>query len=228
MTLEDLKLKYLQINKKQLGKIYSFIDFANVNKWYENDIQDEQNNILLQNEKMIIDLEKLANFTHLFSGCSRFYFGLDLNNNKSKHIVIKAGKNFSKAITKPVQKIKHYLGYKEINNRKINHDSKGKYIYIPKCNFDVEMSVDAMRLIDKYNTFCLFSGDADFAYLLSFLKRKKKKIILFKNHYVQYALIKQADLVINSSQIKKFIAIKKQTSRLRRDLQKSGSHPRVG
>ena len=34
--------------------------------------------------------------------------------------------------------------------------------------FDVEISVDAVKMIDHYDTFCIFSGDADFVYLNNF------------------------------------------------------------
>lgn len=67
-----------------------------------------------------------------------------------------------------------------------------------------------MRLIDKYDTFCLFSGDADFVYLLSFLKSKKKKIILIKGGYITYQLRKMPDIIINAQDIKRHIAIIKQ------------------
>ena len=62
-----------------------------------------------------------------------------------------------------------------------------------------------MRFLNKYNTFCLFSSDADFIYLLDFLKRHGKKIILVKGGYAQYNFVRQADLVISAQAIKKDI-----------------------
>lgn len=49
---------------------------------------------------------------------------------------------------------------------------------INKADVDVEISVDATYSIEKFETIVLFSGDSDYRYLLSFLKRKKKKIII--------------------------------------------------
>jgi len=37
---------------------------------------------------------------------------------------------------------------------------------IRKANFDVEIAVDVMEMIDKFDTLVLFSGDSDFDYLL--------------------------------------------------------------
>lgn len=134
---------------------------------------------------------------------------------KSIRIISKAREHFDKAITKPIQKIKHYLNNNEETKttRKIDEDKKGKFVYIPKCNFDTEICVDAIRFLNNYDTFCLFSSDADFAYLLNYLKRNRKKVILVKNGFVQYVLLKQADLVINAQDIKKKITYIKQKPR---------------
>ncbi|MFA6159692.1 MAG: NYN domain-containing protein, partial [Parcubacteria group bacterium] len=78
------------------------------------------------------------------------------------------------------------------------------------CNFDVEISVDAIKVIDHYDTFCLLSGDADFVHLARFLKEKGKKMILIKGGFVVRQLKEIADLVINAQDIKKYIAIVKQ------------------
>jgi len=67
-------------------------------------------------------------------------------------------------ITKDLQKIKHYIKPREDLSSKIIMADKEdkKYIEIRKCNFDVEISVDAIKMMNHYDTFCIFSGDADF------------------------------------------------------------------
>ena len=204
-----------EVDKNKFGKIYSFVDFGNVNYWYEKDERDANNMILPKGEKLLVDIKKLAEFSKLFSNHSRFYFGLDPQNKKSIHIIAKARKSFNKTITKPIQQIKHYLDDEEIkiNTRTVKRDGQGNYVYIPKCNFDVEICIDAVRLLDFYDTFCIFSSDADFTYLLAFLKRKRKKIILVKGGYVQYSLLKSADLVINAQDIKQHLTFIKRKSR---------------
>ncbi|HBB76329.1 MAG TPA: hypothetical protein DCZ82_01555 [Candidatus Levybacteria bacterium] len=47
-----------------------------------------------------------------------------------------------------------------------------------KANFDVEISIDAVSWLQNYDTFVLFSGDSDFAYLAAFLKKRKKSVVI--------------------------------------------------
>ena len=70
----------------------------------------------------------------------------------------------------------------------------------------MEISVDAIKMIDHYDTFCIFSGDADFVYLNNFLRKKGKKIIIVKGGYITGKLRETANLVINAQKIKKYIA----------------------
>ena len=169
---------------KDFGRIISFIDFGNVNHWFEEDRQTQEYVALQEDEKLTVDLQKLYDFSELFSCGERFYYGFDPQNSGSFGFIRAARQIFGKAkfFTKHIQKIRHYLNESDRqSNTRIVHDGEdGKFIYIPKCNFDVEISVDAVKLIDHYDTFCLFSGDADFVHLARFLKGKSKKIILIK------------------------------------------------
>jgi uncharacterized LabA/DUF88 family protein len=216
MDFLGLKLKSYGIDKDKFGKIYCFVDFGNVNYWYERDQRDHKGSVLAEGYKLVVDIEKLYHFLNLFSNHSRFYFGLDPKRPKSIKIISKARNCFQKTITKPIQKIKHYLDNDELkgNTRNLNEDTQGKYVYIPKCNFDVEICVDAVRFIDQYDSFCLLSSDADFAYLTEYLRRKKKKIILISSGYVSHWLKDKVDLNINSQILKKEITYIKQKPRL--------------
>jgi len=172
--------------------------------------------VLGDDKKLSIDLEKLLSFSKCFSDHVRFYYGHDPRNisslkflGKTKHVF---GENM--VFTKPIQQIRHYLNEKEkvINTRRISHDNEGDFIYLPKCNFDVEICVDAIRLMSKYDTFCLFSSDSDFVSLIKFLKNNRKKVVLVKGGFVQYTLKVNSDLVINAQDIKAYIAYIKQKS----------------
>ncbi len=46
---------------------------------------------------------------------------------------------------------------------------------------DVEITIDALHNIDKYNIAILFSGDADFLALVNYLKNRGKKIFIFSS-----------------------------------------------
>jgi uncharacterized LabA/DUF88 family protein len=199
----------LDINKKEYGKIFSFIDFANVNKWFQYDNQDWNNKLLADNECLSIDLNKLKNFADIIADKSRLYYGEDPKNQKSLGFTYVVRKIFEKrnVITKDLQKIKHYIESEEkLASKIITTDEDGKkYIEIRKCNFDVEISVDAIKMINHYDTFCIFSGDADFVCLNNFLKKKGKKIIIVKGGYITSKLRKTANLIINAQNIKKYV-----------------------
>ena len=164
--------------------------------------------------KLSIDIQKLKDFSNLFSTDVRFYYGHDPENKKSLGFLFATKKVFGKSriFTKPIQKVKHYLTEKEsiANTRTLEHDRIGTFIKIPKCNFDVEICVDSIKLLDDYDTLCLFSSDADFVHLARFLKSKKKKIILVKGGYIHHSLHEIADLIINAQDIKNYISVIKQ------------------
>ena len=223
LSFEEFKAKIisekLSILNDDFGKIYTFIDFGNVNFWFEDDNKDTEGNALAENMKLNIDLKKLADFCRLFSDKTRFYYGLNPENKSSLGFISFARQYFGKyyVFSKPLQKIKHYLSGEEAEIMKdfiaMSNDYKGNYLPLSKCNFDVEISVDAIRLCDDYDTFCLFSSDADFIALFEYLKKqRKKKIILVKSGFAQYQLIKIADKVINAQDIKQHIVSIKQKS----------------
>lgn len=206
------------IDEEKFGKIFVFIDFANVNKWFDDDIRDWDNKILSGGKSLVIDLEKLFNFIKCFSSHIRFYYGHNPQNINSLKFLGKTKYVFGEnmVFTKPIQQIKHYLNEKEkiINTRQIRNDNEGSFVYLPKSNFDVEICVDAFRLMNKYDTFCLFSSDSDFISLITFLKNNRKKVILFKGGYVKYLLKTNSDLVVSAQDIKGDIARIKQKSSL--------------
>ena len=212
MNTESLKNKFIKDELEitdDYKRIFSFIDFSNVNKWFEHDTQDWNNKLLVKDEKLAVDLEKLKSFADVFSARVRTYYGEDPKNLKSLNFTYATRKIFGKrdVMTKDIQKIKHYLELEEQTMVKnVNTDENGgKYIEIRKCNFDVEISVDAIKMLEHYDTFCLFSGDADFVYLNNFLKKKGKKVIIVKAGYITSKLRESADLVINAQNIKKYI-----------------------
>lgn len=210
MDLTTLKLTQLGLEKKALGRIFSFIDFGNVNYWFVHDQRDEHGKQLPGDQRFIVDIQKLAAFTNTFSDQSRFYYGLDQQRSSSLHIIRKARSHFI-VVTKPIQWIRHYVGDNEQNrdDRTVFEDQSGKFIKIPKCNFDVEICIDAVRLLHKYDTLCLFSGDSDFANLAQFVKRKGKRFILVSSGHVDYRLKREASLHINAQAIKGDIAVTK-------------------
>lgn len=218
MDLQEFKKEYVRRELEitdDFSQIISFLDFGNVNYWFEEDRQTHDYVELESDKKLCIDIEKLNDFLSIFSKDVRFYYGHDPQNSKSLGFIRKARAVFGKnrVFTKAMQKIRHHLTSDEEvaqNTRELHNDGSGRFVHIPKCNFDVEISVDAMKIIDHYDTFCLLSSDADFVHLIRFLKEKGKKIILIKGGFVVRQLKDAADLVINAQDIKKHIAVVKQ------------------
>lgn len=216
MELSELKLQTLGIDKAVFGPIFAFVDFGNVNYWYHKDRVGPDAAPLSEGQRLIVDLEKLGTFLHTLAEQCRFYYGWDPRLPRSQHLVVKAGNNGFIKNTKPIQYIKQYITDDERNETlRILRDSFGKeYIEIPKCNFDVEITIDALRLVESYQTFCLLSGDSDFARLAQFLKQRGKKIIVIASGQVYHTLKESADLYINAQQVKSSIVTIKEAAPL--------------
>ena len=213
MDLADFKKQYILGTElgidDSFGKILAIIDFGNVNYWFDEDRQDANNQGLQEDEKLRINLSGLREFTALFSDHTRFYYGHDPQKSESMKFILAVRHAFGKRVyTKPIQKVRHHLSPDEVeSNRRVTfQDREGIYVHLPKCNFDVEISVDAIRLLDQYDTLALFSGDSDFVSLIRFLKKKGKKVLLFKGGFITSDLKKAVDKVINAQNIKKHIA----------------------
>lgn len=50
-----------------------------------------------------------------------------------------------------------------------------------KGNMDVEITIDALHHIRKYNTAILFTGDSDFLALVTYLRKAGKKVYIFSS-----------------------------------------------
>lgn len=50
-----------------------------------------------------------------------------------------------------------------------------------KGNMDVEITIDAMHYLKKYDTSIFFSGDSDFLALVTYLRRGGKKVYIFSS-----------------------------------------------
>lgn len=152
-------------------RTFCSIDFGNVNRWFVRD-------------GLEIDLAGLAACASSLAARTNFYYGHDAQKPGSLAFLSQTRLHFgrSRVITKPIQKIATASGQP-----------------ILKANFDVEIAVDAMRLMEHYDAFVLLSGDADFAYLLKRLREAGKKTILIRKGYIAYALRDAADLVLDAA-----------------------------
>lgn len=130
------------------------VDFGNIDKWKEN----------LGWRVGIQELARLVkNFAQGNKKLRRFYYGSDCGPKErsavlslwSAGVLSRAEMNRFEIVTKSVKYI---------------HDSSKSGGYEKKCDFDVEMAVDLIRMRDEYNDIILFSGDGDLVYALRYLK----------------------------------------------------------
>ena len=75
-------------------------------------------------------------------------------------------KNYT-LITKPVKEI-------------INKNFMEK---VRKANFDVEITMDVMDLMNEFDALILFSGDSDFDCLVQRVRSKSKRVFIFSTQY---------------------------------------------
>ncbi len=176
MDFNGLGASYYLFDPTNFGRIYIFVDFGNVRPWAK-DLWQEENKFTLTNE---IDIKKLADVCEWVSPERKFfYYGyyaeqpkldkdhpLNIKYRNSIFRIDKATKSGFTTVQKEIKMVPHY-------------DEAGKFIgKFPKCNFDVELTMDMLLKIEKYDTAVLFSGDSDFDKILGYLKNKGKKIIV--------------------------------------------------
>jgi len=210
MDLNDLKTQYYFFNPEEYGNIYIFIDFGNVRPWAK-EFWPEENKFRLCAE---IDIEKLSEVCNWVNPIKKFfYYGhyakredldenhkLNIKHRNSLYRIEKARKSGFQRRTKEIKMIPIY-------------DENGKYLNkIPKCNFDVEIAMDMLTKINKYDTVMLFSGDSDFGGLLNYLKSKGKKIVVVCTRDCMSTELEEVkDKFIPAETLKKFLKYKKNT-----------------
>ena len=75
-----------------------------------------------------------------------------------------------------------------------------------KCNFDVELTIDALDTLREYEVFLLASGDGDFAKLVRYLKGKyKKTVVISHRQRTSQQLINSANQVIYLGDIQTYV-----------------------
>lgn len=145
---------FLDSFKANQARTIVIVDFANVDKW-ENSLNWK------------VGIQELARLIRHFSVGSkplrRFYYGSDYGPHErsttlslwSQGVLSRADMNRFEVVTKPVKYI---------------HEPGNPTGYNKKCDFDVEMAIDLVRLQSEYDNIVLFSGDGDLVYALRYLR----------------------------------------------------------
>ena len=150
-----MKKKKKQFKVKLKGKTAVFVDWANVYNWKDK----------LHKE---VDPKKLFDYLKSYPQIREilFYFGTDSTHPASKQFLKEIGKVGYKIVTKKVKFLKIF-----------SEDGKS-FFWKRKCDFDLEIGLDAFEKLKKYDGFIFFSGDGDFATLYQRLIKQKKQVIV--------------------------------------------------
>ena len=166
------------IEKFTKGKVAVFIDAANIE-------------LSAKDLKFQVDYRKLHKW--LSEECKLIYIGfftVRFENQKHDAFLTVLKKAGYKLVTKPLKLIK--------NRRDGTH--------LRKANFDVEIAIEAMKRLDSFDTFILFSGDSDFDYLIKELKKQDKTVIVVSlKYHIAKELVESSDFYLDLGKIKKEI-----------------------
>ena len=81
-----------------------------------------------------------------------------------------------------MRKIGYSVTTKPVKFLKVYNEEKTEFIWKRKCDFDLEIGLDAYESLDKFGSFIFFSGDGDFATLYTRLIKRKKQVIVIYAH----------------------------------------------
>lgn len=77
---------------------------------------------------------------------------------------------------------------------------------LKKGNLDVELTIDAIRSIDRYTTAVLMSGDSDFEPLIKYLQGRKKRVVVISSKgHVAKELLRSANEYVNFNKLREFV-----------------------
>lgn len=168
-TKKTMPIQESDLRRILVGRISIFIDASNV---------------FFINKKLrvSIDYSKVIQFFKTFDNEARCYFYSAFQEDYQKQLdyfeeLTQAGivvkKKPLKFISLPKAK-----GKKKKTDSSNDDTEEGFY----KGNMDVELVIDAIRLMSQYDTFVLFSGDSDFYALLKYLEEHNKNVVVLSRH----------------------------------------------
>lgn len=183
MDKNEIK-KFIESFENKKPRTIVIVDFGNVDKWKES-----------LNWK--IGLQELAKLIKNFSignrELRRFYYGIDYGPNEknltpsiwSLNITNRAEANGLMVVDKKVKYI---------------HNTNNPYGYDKKCDLDVNMAIDLVKMKDLYDNIILFSGDGDLICATNYLKKEfGKNIYIFsaRGHTGREVIDAKRDNMIN-------------------------------
>ena len=141
------------------GRIYIFIDASNVF-------------FIKKRLRVEIDYAKVLQFFRSFDKEAKFYFFSAFQEDYQKQIdYLNELSQLGFIVRKKPLK---FISTPKTRTKTQKPEEAGFY----KGNMDVELAIDAIRMMSQYDTFVLFSGDSDFFTLLKYLQEHDKKVVV--------------------------------------------------
>lgn len=168
MNKDEIK-KFIELFKDRQSRTIVIIDFGNVDKWRES-------------LGWKVGIQELANLVKNFSKGNRklrrFYYGMDYGSSE---------KNLTPTLwSSQIMARAEGNGFEKVDKRvKYIHNINNPMGYDKKCDLDVNMAIDLVRMKDEYDTIVLFSGDGDLMCATDYLNKEfGKRIYVFvaRNH----------------------------------------------
>jgi uncharacterized LabA/DUF88 family protein len=195
---EKVDLRSIQTALKK-PRAYVFVDGSNIHYY-------------LIKKRWRVDWKKFKHFCESRYESPRFFYYegvpsksqyFDLHPNHSLVDFIDAKKrkyNYLRFLKSISYKVRH----KPVS--RVYDDTAGKFRH--KCNFDVELTIDALGSMAEYDVLVLFSGDGDFVKLVKYIKGKKKKgVVIAPSDRLSNNLERAANQVIYLEDIKRDISV---------------------
>ncbi len=203
---------------KLKGKTLVCIDWANVYGWQEG-------------LDWKIDAQKLIEYLLTYPNISKvnFYFGTDITKKSQDFIDLLRQKendrfsvrtkdvkyvpvDFDRSYLKTrIAEIRQILKNRDINNKIVEELDKlfAQPLTRRKCDFDIEIALDVLDNLDKFDTFILFSGDGDYAPLIEYCLRYQKQAIIVAlpgSLGKEYRVISKNLYICNIKKLRNFIS----------------------
>jgi uncharacterized LabA/DUF88 family protein len=151
--------------KENYNKIYVFIDASNI--WS-----------IIKSTKKFIEYKNLKNYFKKEFNANKvevFYYDA-YPKNGTRDYSLNGKHKFFTYLKKGLGFIVRKKELKRISTLNENGES-----IIEKGNMDVEITIDTIHNLNKYNIAILFSGDADFLPLVNYLRNNKKKVYIYSS-----------------------------------------------
>lgn len=175
-------------------KAYVFIDASNIHYY-------------LVKADWRIDWKKFKEYCEKRYDSPKFFYYEGVPS-KSQYFDIHPDEGIAQFIEAKKNKLNYFKVLKGISFKvrhkpvgRVYDNTAGEFKY--KCNFDVELTIDALDGLDNYQIFVLFSGDGDFVKLIKYLKGKKKKtVVIAPSERLSWNLERAANQIIYLEDLK--------------------------